>query len=155
MSNSRLANVTKTTFNGNPSFQIPKSGGLVCLKKTWDEKRTRWGGGVLGRASMGGVAAAYLAPVSAGESLVLHSYEELARSKSHRGQTDAPEAPILRPPWSLWLRQASWWWATQTKRWPGWVIWGTHTKFAKKHCEIGLSPMRCISVHTSPRERSS
>ena len=48
---------------------------------------------------MGGmVAAAYLAPVSAGESLVLHSYEELARSKSHRGQTDAPEAPILRPP---------------------------------------------------------
>ena len=99
MSNSRLANVTKTTFNGNPSFQIPKSDGLVCLKKTWDEKRSR-GGVVLGRASMawGMVAAAYLAPVSAGESLVLHSYEELARSKSHRGQTDAPEAPILRPP---------------------------------------------------------
>ena len=98
MSNSRLANVTKTTFNWNPSFQIPKSGGLVCLKKTWDEKRRRGGSRVvLGRASMGGVAAAYLAPVSAGESLVLHSYEELARSKSHRGQTDAPEAPILRP----------------------------------------------------------
>ena len=98
MSNSRLATVKKTSFHWNPNFQIPKSGGLVCLKKTWDEKRRR-GGVVLGRASMGGmVAAAYLAPVSAGESLVLHSYEELARSKSHRGQTDAPEAPILRPP---------------------------------------------------------
>ena len=72
-------------------------GGLVRLKKTWDEKRRRvgwyWGGQVWGV-----VAAAYLAPVSAGESLVLHSYEELARSKSHRGQTGAPEAPILRPP---------------------------------------------------------
>ena len=99
MSNSRLANVTKTTFNWNPSFQIPKCDGLVCLKKTWDEKRRRgqWGG--IGEGKYGGVvAAAYLAPVSAGESLVLHSYEELARSKSHRGQTDAPEAPILRPP---------------------------------------------------------
>ena len=56
-----------------------------------------WGG--IGEGKYGGVvAAAYLAPVSAGESLVLHSYEELARSKSHRGQTGAPEAPILRPP---------------------------------------------------------
>ena len=54
MSNSRLANVTKTTFIGNPNFQIPKSGGLVCLKKTWDEKRRRGSGVVLGRASGGG-----------------------------------------------------------------------------------------------------
>ena len=53
MSNSRLATVKKTSFHWNPNFQIPKSGGLVCLKKTWDEKRRR-GGVVLGRASMGG-----------------------------------------------------------------------------------------------------
>ena len=53
MSNSRLATVKKTSFHWNPNFQIPKSGGLVCLKKTWDEKRRRvvgwyWGGQVWG-----------------------------------------------------------------------------------------------------------
>ena len=49
-----LQMLRKTSLHWNPSFQIPKSGGLVCLKKTWDEKRRRGSGVVLGRASMGG-----------------------------------------------------------------------------------------------------
>ena len=47
MSNSRLANVTKTTFNGNPSFQIPKCGGLVRGGEGW-----YWGGQVWGGWSL-------------------------------------------------------------------------------------------------------
>ena len=49
-----LQMLQKQLLTGTLASKFPKSGGLVCLKKTWDEKRRRGSGVVLGRASMGG-----------------------------------------------------------------------------------------------------